>query len=143
VIVATDSLGGLGARVTMVDGGFDPLPVGHIAYFRAARELGDPVLCNISSDEWVARKHPPLLRQAERAVIIDAIRFVDYVHVSQTSTANVLALLRPARYAKGGDWRDRLPEEELAVCREHGIGVVFLDTVTDSSTAILARFRNG
>jgi bifunctional ADP-heptose synthase (sugar kinase/adenylyltransferase) len=89
----------------------------------------------------VARKHPPVLAQDDRAAIIDAIRFVDYVHVSHVATVEVLALLRPARYAKGSDWRGRLPEEELAVCREHGIDVVFLDTVTNSSTAILERYE--
>jgi cytidyltransferase-like protein len=143
VIVTTGELAALGLRLTMVDGGFDPLHAGHVRYFRAARELGDPVLCNVSSDEWVARKHPPLLPQDDRAAIIDAIRFVDYVHVSHTTTADVLEQLRPARYAKGRDWQGRLPDEELAICRERGIEVVYLDTVTDSSTAILERFRNG
>lgn len=140
MIVSTDELAALAGKVTMVDGGFDPLHPGHVAYFRAAAELGTPVLCNVSSDEWVGRKHRPLLAQAERATVIDAIRFVDHVHCSETDTASVLAALRPRRYAKGADWRGRLPEAELAVCREHGIEVVFLDTVLDSSTAILARY---
>lgn len=143
MIVATDGLAALAGTVAMVDGGFDPIHPGHVAYFRAASELGTPVLCNVSSDDWVARKHPPLLSQAQRAEIIDAIRFVDYVHLSSTDTAQVLALLRPRSYVKGADWRGRLPEEELAVCREHGIEVVFLDTVRDSSTAILERFERG
>ena len=34
----------------MVDGGFDPLHEGHIAYFAAAAELGVPVLCNLASE---------------------------------------------------------------------------------------------
>jgi cytidyltransferase-like protein len=143
VIVATDRLAALAGMVAMVDGGFDPIHPGHVAYFRAASELGAPVLCNVSSDDWVARKHPPLLSQAQRGEVIDAIRFVDYVHLSSTDTDRVLALLRPRSYVKGADWRGRLPEEELAVCREHGIEVVFLDTVTDSSTAIIERFEGG
>lgn len=140
MIVATEELAGLRGRVTMVDGGFDPLHPGHVAYFRAAAELGLPVLCNVSSDEWVARKHPPLLPQAERAELIDAIRCVEYVHPSSTTTAEVLRDLRPRAYAKGADWRDRLPEEELEACAEHGIEIVYLETVRDSSTAILERY---
>src|SRR5690606_1559371 len=35
---------------------------------------------------------------------------------------------------KGKDWEGRLPAEEVAVCRDHGIEIVYLDTVTDSST---------
>ncbi len=140
MIVAASELASI-EGVTMVDGGFDPLHSGHVGYFRAAAGLGAPVLCNVSSDAWVERKHPPLLPQHERAAVIDAIRWIDYVHVSETSTVAVLRELRPQRYAKGADWRDRLPAEETALCAELGIEVVFLDTVTDSSTAILARYE--
>ena len=126
----------------MVDGGFDPLHAGHVAYFREAAALGAPVLCNLASDEYVTRKHPPLLPQDERAAIIDAIRFVDYVHCSQTTTAAVLEALLPRFYVKGADWRDRaLPDAEVAVCERAGVEIVYLDTVLNSSTAILQRFR--
>jgi cytidyltransferase-like protein len=140
VIVETSELGRLAGEVVMVSGGFDPLHPGHIAYFREAAALGVPVLCNVSSDEWVARKHPPLLTQAERVQLIDAIRFVDYVHAEETTTVDVLARLRPRYFAKGADWRGRLPEDEEAVCAEHGIEIVFLDTLVDSSTDVLRRF---
>jgi len=140
VIVRTEELLGLAGRVAMVSGGFDPLHPGHMAYFRAAAQLGVPLLCNVSSDEWVARKHPPLLTQAERVEVIDAIRFVDYTHAEEATTAEVLALLRPRYFAKGADWRDRLPEDERVVCAENGIEIVFLDTVLDSSTDVLQRY---
>lgn len=142
MIVVWDQLADLRGRVTMVDGGFDPLHVGHVRYFRAAAELGQPVLCNVSDDDWVSRKHAPLLAQAERGEVIDAIRWIDYVHLSSTSSAAVLRELRPAVYAKGADWRGRLPEEEQAVAREHGIEVVYLDTVHGSSTALLERWAS-
>jgi bifunctional ADP-heptose synthase (sugar kinase/adenylyltransferase) len=125
----------------MVDGGFDPLHAGHIAYFRAAGQLGAPVFCNVSPDEWVARKHPPLLLQHERVVVIDAIRFVDYTHASTSTTADVLGKLRPRFYVKGADWRDRLPQEEVEVCEREGVEIVFVDTVIDSSTDVLRRHR--
>ena len=141
MIVPTGELGRLAGTVTMVDGGFDPLHPGHVDYFRDAAALGFPVLCNVSPDGWVARKHPPLLGQEERGRLVDAIRFVDYTHLSSTGTADVLRALRPRVYAKGADWRDRLPAEERAVCAEAGIEVVFLDTVTGSSTAILERWQ--
>jgi cytidyltransferase-like protein len=141
VIVATSELAELAGPVTMVSGGFDPVHPGHIAYFRAAAALGVPLLCNVSSDEWVGQKHPPLLAQSERVEVIDAIRFVDYTHAEQTTTEDVLARLRPRYFAKGADWRGRLPEGELAVCEEHGIEIVFLDTVVDSSTEVLRRYH--
>ena len=141
MIVPTEELGSLAGTVTMVSGGFDPLHPGHLAYFRAAAALGAPLLVNVSHDEWVGRKHVPLLTQAERLQVLDALEMVDYVHAETGVTAEVLALLRPRFFAKGADWEGRLPEDELAVCTEHGIEIVFLDTVVDSSTDVLRRFR--
>jgi glycerol-3-phosphate cytidylyltransferase len=143
VIVATSELPHHRRAVTMVDGGFDPLHGGHIAYFRAAAELGRPVLCNVSGDDWVGRKHQPLLPQAERAELIDAIRFIDLVHVSSIPTVEVLAELEPRYYAKGADWEGRLPVEETELCAARGIEIVYLDTVLNSSTAILERYAGG
>jgi glycerol-3-phosphate cytidylyltransferase-like family protein len=140
VIVPTYDLAGYAGKVTMVDGGFDPLHHGHVAYFQAAAGLGLPVLCNVAPDDWVRRKHPPLLPQAERGEIIDAIRWVALVHLAHASTADVLRALHPRYYAKGADWEGRLPEEERRACREVGIEIVFLDTVIDSSSAILERY---
>jgi bifunctional ADP-heptose synthase (sugar kinase/adenylyltransferase) len=140
VIVATDDLPRYRGEVTMVDGGFDPIHHGHVAYFEAAAGLGLPVLCNVSGDDWVAAKHPPLLDQAERGAVVDAFRCVAYTHLSRIATAGVLELLAPRYYAKGADWKGRLPKEELAICARVGTEVVYLDTVVDSSTAILERY---
>lgn len=139
MIVRTEDLATLSGTVTMVDGGFDPIHQGHVAYFCAASALGYPLLCNVAPDEWVALKHPVLLPQADRGAVLDALRDVSYVHLAASSTSDVVRVLRPAVYAKGVDWEGRLPAEEVAVCAELGIRIAFLDTVLDSSTAILER----
>lgn len=140
MIVPTSELHRHRGQVAMVDGGFDPLHAGHVEYFAAAAQLGAPVLCNLSSDEWVSRKHPVLLPQEQRARVIDALRDIAYTHVSSGTTADVLRELRPRYYVKGSDWHDRLPEEEVAVCEEFAIEIVYLDTVRDSSTGIMNRY---
>jgi D-beta-D-heptose 7-phosphate kinase/D-beta-D-heptose 1-phosphate adenosyltransferase len=140
VIVSWAELPELAGKVTMVSGGFDPLHPGHIAYFCAASKLGVPLLCNVSGDEWVGRKHAPLLLQSERLQVLDAIRYVAYVHAEETTTVDVLRHLRPRYFAKGADWRDRLPDDEREACEAAGTEVVFLDTVIDSSTDVLRRF---
>ena len=127
--------------VAMVDGAFDPLHHGHIAYFKAARELGVPVLCNVASDRYVRTKHRPLLTEMQRAIVIDAIRYIDYVHIYEIDTETVLRELRPRYYVKGSDWRARgLPAAQTVICREHGIEIVYLDTVMDSSSRLLQQF---
>lgn len=143
MIVPTERLRELRMQVAMVDGAFDPLHGGHVAYFREAAALGLPVLCNVSSDTYVSRKHRPLLTQAERGEVIDAIRYVDYTHLSQAPTVEVLRALQPRLYVKGADWRDRLPPEELEACASGKIEVVYLETVTSSSSEILRRYGGG
>lgn len=136
----TEDLPTYSGRVSMVDGGFDPLHGGHIEYFRRAEELGAPVLCNVTGDAYVSRKHRPLLPQEERIAIIDAIRYISYTHLSLGTTGEVLERLRPRYYVKGEDWRGRLPAEEVEICEAAGTEIVYLDTVTGSSSRILADY---
>jgi cytidyltransferase-like protein len=140
VILAFEQLHEYRGRVAMVDGAFDPLHNGHIEYFRAAASLGVPVLCNLASDAYVRGKHPPLLAEEQRAAVVDAIRYIAYTHIYQIDTETVLRELRPKYYVKGKDWEGRLPPGQIQICAEHGIGIVFLDTVRDSSSRILERF---
>lgn len=137
MIVDFDELKKYQHGVTMVDGGFDPLHRGHIEYFRAAHQLGLPVLCNVASDQYVSSKHRCLLPEDHRAAIIDSIRYIAFTHINRSSTAVVLSELQPRYYAKGKDWESRLPSEEIDVCRQFGIEIVYLDTVLDSSSRIL------
>ena len=141
MIVSFERLREYRGTVGMVDGAFDPLHKGHIEYFRAAAGAVDvPLLCNVASDSYVSSKHPPLLPEDHRAAIVDAIRHISYTHINQFDTETILRELRPRYYVKGKDWEVRLPPDQLRICAEHGIGVVYLDTVIDSSTRLLEQF---
>ena len=140
MIVPFGELARYRGKVAMVDGCFDPLHRGHVEYFRVASELGLPVLCNVTGDDYLRNKHIPFLPAPERAAVIDAIRYIAYTHVSSVSTAEVLRELRPRYYVKGEDWRGRIPAEQAAIAGEHDIEIVYLPTMYDSSTRILERF---
>ena len=128
-------------HVAMVDGAFDPLHRGHIEYFRtAAGQLDVPLLCNVASDRYVRTKHAPLLPEDHRAAVVDAIRFISYTHINQFDTETVLRELQPKYYVKGRDWEGRLPPDQVRICADHGIQVVYLDTLVDSSSRILQRY---
>ena len=128
-------------KVAMVDGAFDPLHRGHIEYFRAAAaRLDVPLLCNVASDRYVRTKHPPLLPEDQRAAVVDEIRFISYTYINQFDTETILRELRPKYYVKGKDWEGRLPPDQVRICVEHGIEVVYLDTVVDSSSRILKSY---
>jgi len=140
MIVAFEDLAAYRGRVAMVDGAFDPLHAGHVAYFEEAAKLGAPVLCNLAPDRYVENKHFPFLPQEERARLIDSLKPISYVHPNSFDTETVLRELCPKYYVKGKDWEGRLPEEQLQICKEVGTEIVYLDTVRDSSTAVLRRF---
>ena len=141
MIVERAQLPTLSGQVAMVDGGFDPIHAGHVTYFEAAAALGHPVFCNVSPDSYVETKHPVLLPELDRARVLDAFRWLDYVYVSHGTTVEVLEELRPRCYVKGSDWRGRLPGPERELCSRYGIEIVYLDTVTHSSSDLLSKFR--
>lgn len=144
MILTTDQLHNFAGQVAMVDGSFDPLHEGHIAYFRGAAKFGLPVLCNVAPDRWTVSKHSVLLSQPQRGIVLDAIRYISYVHLAMISTCDVLEMLRPRMYVKGNDWlaRGGVPESEQMLCQSLGIEVKYLDTVFNSSTQILARWSS-
>ena len=144
MILSFEQLKDYRRKVAMVDGAFDPLHRGHIEYFRAAvHQLDVPLLCNVASDRYVRTKHPPLLPEDHRAAVVDAIRYISYTHVNQFDTETILLELQPKYYVKGRDWEGRLPPDQVRICAEHGIGVVYLDTVVDSSSRILKSYVAG
>ncbi len=140
----TEALRALSKTVAMVDGSFDPIHEGHIAYFQAAAELGYPVLCNIAPDVWTMKKHKVLLSQEQRSIVIDALRCIQFVHAAQISTLDVLNFLQPAVYVKGSDWmvRGGIPQEEQQLCDAIGIEVKYLDTILNSSSNLLKKWED-
>jgi cytidyltransferase-like protein len=67
-------------KIVLVTGGFDPLHSGHVAYFEAARELGDELWVGLNSDAWLARKKErSFMPVKERASIVKNLRMVDRV----------------------------------------------------------------
>ncbi len=134
-----------GRRLVLTNGCFDILHTGHVDYLERARQLGDALAVAINSDRSVRElKGParPVNPEQDRARIISALRTVDYVVVFDSLRATeVIRSLRPALYAKGGDYTpDSLNSEELAALHEVGADIRILPLVPGrSTTAILAR----
>ena len=67
-------------KIVLCTGGYDPLHSGHIAYFKAARELGDHLIVGLNSDAWLTRKKGrPFMPVDERATIVKELECVDEV----------------------------------------------------------------
>lgn len=58
----------------------DLFHMGHVAFFRRARELGDRVVVGVPSDENTATYKPrPIMTLEERVAVVAACRYVDRV----------------------------------------------------------------
>ena len=68
------------SKIVCVSGYFDPIHVGHIEYFKSAKQLGDELCVAINSDDWLIRKKgQAFMNFRERANIIENLSMVDHV----------------------------------------------------------------
>jgi cytidyltransferase-like protein len=112
-------------KIVLVTGGFDPLHSGHIAYFNAAKQLGDLLFVGLNSDDWLARKKgQPFMPYRERTSIVNALHVVDGIvgfNDDDNSSKQAIINLRKAYpddeiiFANGGDrTKENIPEMDVA-----------------------------
>jgi D-glycero-beta-D-manno-heptose 1-phosphate adenylyltransferase len=111
-----------GERITLANGCFDLLHVGHIRHLHAARELGGKLVVAINSDESVRAlkgEGRPLMPAEERAEILAALADVDAVVVfPEKDVRAIIREIRPDFHAKGTDYTaESVPEHaEVEAC---------------------------
>lgn len=92
-------------KVVLVTGGFDPLHSGHIAYFKAAKELGDHLVVGLNSDAWLTRKKgKPFMPFEERAAIINELSCVDEVLAFNDDDGTACAAIFQILATTGSRW---------------------------------------
>jgi rfaE bifunctional protein nucleotidyltransferase chain/domain len=134
-----------GEKVVLANGCFDIIHVGHIRYLEEAAEHGDLLVVAVNDDDSTRRlkgEGRPVMPAVERAEILSAMRFIDYVLIFPEDTVDgVLRELRPDVHAKGTDYTTgTVPERETA--REIGcVTVITGDPKDRSSREIISRLR--
>ena len=129
-----------GQRIVLANGVFDTLHVGHTRYLAAAKAEGDLLIVAVNSDASVRQwKGPgrPILDEQARALLVAALRSVDYVVIfPEPNVEKLLEELRPDVHAKGTDYTaDSVPER--AVAARLGIRVAIVGDPKDHSTRSL------
>ncbi|TET10948.1 cytidyltransferase, partial [Candidatus Aerophobetes bacterium] len=137
-----------GKKVVHCHGVFDLLHIGHIRYFKQAREMGDVLVVTITPDKDVDKgPYRPAFSEDLRAEAIASLSSVDFVAVNKWRTAEeTIRLLQPNVYVKGSDFKSVEADEtgklalEANVCREIGAEVAFTTDIVFSSTNLINRF---
>jgi rfaE bifunctional protein nucleotidyltransferase chain/domain len=106
-------------KIVLANGCFDILHVGHVRYLAGARAEGDVLVVGVNADSGVVGlKGPgrPVLNEHARALLVAALREVDYVVIfSDPNVESLLSELRPDVHAKGTDYTtDTVPEKATA-----------------------------
>ncbi len=130
-----------GAAITLANGCFDLLHVGHVRYLRAAKQLGGRLIVAINSDESVRAlkgEGRPLMPAEERAEILSALADVDAVVIfSEHDVRALIREVRPDIHAKGTDYTaDTVPERD-AVAECGGRVEIVGDPKNHSATEII------
>jgi len=122
--------------VVAVSGGFDPLHVGHIRYFKAAKALGDKLIVIINNDNWLRlKKGYVFMDENQRKEIIESVKWVDEVVISEhqpgtqdISITHMLLKIKPNIFAKGGDRNPEevpIPGSEPEACAQIGCKIIY------------------
>jgi D-beta-D-heptose 7-phosphate kinase/D-beta-D-heptose 1-phosphate adenosyltransferase len=111
--------------IVLVTGGFDPVHSGHIAYFKAARALGDGLIVGLNSDEWLERKKGrAFMPWNERLSVVNNLAMVDEVYTFDDEDGSARHFIQQVRahypdahliFANGGDrTAANIPEMDVA-----------------------------
>ena len=132
-----------GQTVTLANGCFDLLHVGHVRYLRGAKGLGGKLVVAINSDESVRRlkgSGRPAMPESERAEIISALECVDAVVIfDEPDVRALIREIKPNIQVKGTDYTaESVPERDETIACGGRVEIVG-DPKDHSTTELLGR----
>ena len=107
-----------GKTIVFTNGCFDILHRGHINLLNQSKALGDVLIVGINSDESIRKlkgSERPINSLDDRITVLSGLQHVDYrVSVEENSPVNIIKLLKPDIFVKGGDYTiETIPEAAL------------------------------
>jgi len=133
-----------GRTIAFANGCFDLLHVGHVRYLQAASLEADRLIVAVNDDAAAAAKGPgrPILKAADRAELVAALRGVDYVTIfPEPTVAPLLELLQPDVHCKGTDYTAETVPERATVLEYGGRIAIVGDPKNHSTRDLVARIR--
>ena len=140
-------------KVIIVSGYFNPLHIGHIEYFHAAKEMGDLLFVIVNNDIQRALKgSKEFMNEKDRLLILSELKVIDKAFISIDKDRTVINSIKKIYdeysnnyelfFANGGDQSNQsIPESRI--CAE--LDIKLLDGLGDkiqSSSWILKKYEN-
>lgn len=131
-------------KIGMIHGVFDIIHIGHIEYFKEAKNMVDKLVVSVTSDKYV-NKGPgkPIFNLRKRMDLLNSIKYIDKVIESNQPTAvSNIKKLKPNLYIKGKDYKnlDKDVSENLVLekkeVEKYGGKLTFTKSELHSSSSI-------
>jgi rfaE bifunctional protein nucleotidyltransferase chain/domain len=141
-----EALRNQGKKIAFTNGCFDILHIGHVRYLREAKKTADVLVLALNSDYSVRSikgEKRPLVTENERAEVLEALDFIDFITIFDESTPlELIKYLKPDILIKGGDW----PEEKVVgreeVMKWGGYVVIIPEVAGKSTTNVVEKIKN-
>lgn len=132
-----DELRAQGQTIVTTNGCFDILHAGHVKYLEKTAAFADKTIVLMNSDSSVKKlkgQGRPINNETDRAAVLSALRYVDYVVLFEQDTpSDLLEIIRPDVHTKGADYTaENLPEAGIIL--ENGGRLEFIEFVEGKST---------
>ncbi len=126
-----------GKKIVFTNGCFDIIHAGHVNYLKKAKELGDILIVGLNSDSSIKQikgEKRPINNQFDRAFVLSAFYFVDYVVIFEQETPyELIKRVLPHILVKGADWKNKFVVGSDIVVQNGG-SVVLIDYIQGKST---------
>ena len=124
-------------KIIILSGGFDPVHIGHVRMFQAAKGLDAMVIVGVNSDAWLSRKKgKPFMPSSERVEILKAFKSIDDVYTFNDDDDTACDLIKKVIlkysgnknmkifFGNGGD-RTNKTTPELQFCNQNNIEMIW------------------
>ena len=128
--------------IVFTNGCFDIIHAGHIEYLQKASKLGDILIVGLNSDSSVKKlkgNERPIKKEQERASILAALRYVDFITIFDDDTPEkLISEIKPDIIVKGSDYTvEQVVGREIV--EEYGGRVELVPIVQGLSTSALVK----